>query len=454
LTELTKQVGLGADDGRDDGTFRNFQSYVIIGYGQRSFFRFTSVSIPKNSIINSAKLQFKAAASNSGTTCNVIIHFEAADNPSAPSDHADLLGRSLTTGTAWSSVGSWTGSSWYDSADIASELQAIVDRAGWVENNAVTAHVLDNGSSSGAYRQPQGYEAGASYAVKLVVDYSEPPSGEVADGVGANDATAAFSLTETLADQSGAGDAVEAYDFAGVMADGAGASESLESYLEKNAEEADAAAASDTLDGYAEIEVAIADATGAGGDADAFNWTEWIADNLHLAVARYYCTITGAADDLADVIVPISSFQARKETDSLTYVSVVVPGMASAEDIAARQNGEIVVDMAYLVGGIESLREEILRAEIEQINIYEGADSRSIVISGHQDQTFIAKDNELRDPIYSAQVNGRLSWRFAAPDLFLNPGDTARVGDDAITVNAVIYMVSAGGGQTMMEVQE
>jgi hypothetical protein len=128
--------------------------------------------------------------------------------------------------------------------------------------------------------------------------------------------------------------------------------------------------------------------------------------------------------------------------------------MASAEDIAARQNGEIVVDMAYLVGGIESLREEILRAEIEQINIYEGADSRSSVISGHQDQTFVAKDNELRDPIYSAQVNGRLSWRFAAPDLYLNPGDTARVGDDAITVNAVIYMVSAGGGQTMMEVQE
>ena len=459
MTELTKQVAANGDDGYDFGTtFVNDQTSVYFGNDGanqvRSFHRFTSVAIPVGSTITSAKMQFRATFDRSGATCNLKVHFEAADNPTAPSSHADLTGRSLTTGASWSSVGAWTTGTWYDSVDITSDLQAIIDRPGWAENNALTAHVLNNSSSSGAYRQAQTYEAGASYAAKLVVNYSAPQLADLTDQEGAGDSVDGFSLTDSIADAGGIGDAVEGYDFAGLLSDAAAANDAIGATAEIEAALSDQAGIADQVSGDAEIEASLSDGAGGGDSADALNWTGWLADNLDRSVVRYYCTITGAADGTTDIEVPISSFQARKRSGYSTYLSVVVPGVAYADAIDARPNGDIVIDMAYLIGGVESQREEIVRAEIEQINIQEGPGSRSITLIGHKDQTFIAKESRLYDPVYKARTDGSLSYRFAVPDLWLNPGDTAQVDSDEFTVDTVVMMVSAGGGQTTMEVQE
>lgn len=235
------------------------------------------------------------------------------------------------------------------------------------------------------------------------------------DDVGIGDAVAGFSLTDEIGETSGVVDAIDGYKETG--------------------------------------DDPIADISGFGDSADAFNWTEWLSKNRDQAVARWYCTITGSADGTTDIEVPISSFQAQKRSGYSTYLSVVIPGVAYADAIADRANGEIVIEMAYLLGGVESIREEIIRAELEQINPYEGPLSRSITLIGHKEQTFASQVSRVNDPIYKYRADGRVGYRFATPDPYLNPGDTAQVGDDEFTVATISYIVSAEG-QTVMEVRE
>jgi type IV pilus assembly protein PilY1 len=138
----------------------------------RSYHRFADVSIPAGAVIQSAILQFKASASRSGTTCNAIINFQAADDPAAPATAGDVTGASLTSDVTWAGVGAWTSGIWYDSPDLTNSLQEVIDRVGWSENNAIIAHVRDNSSSSSAYRQCYSRGAGAEEGVKLVVTYT------------------------------------------------------------------------------------------------------------------------------------------------------------------------------------------------------------------------------------------------------------------------------------------
>jgi len=478
MAEITEQIAASGDDGHTYSTTLVANvNYAFVGYDgsytYNQFFRFGAVSIPAGVTILSAKLQIKSYGNYSAGACNANIYFEAADNPAAPTTKAQYDGRALTDAVAWSSIGSWSTDQWYDSPDLTSILQAVIDRGGWAEDQAVIAYVKNNSSSSGAYRGAKTRDAGAEEGAKLVVVYgiggtsadgskfgetvavimtaekSLADSGSVADTVDGQ------SLTDSIADQAAVGDTIDAVSFGGYLVDGAGIGDAVSSDgTESSADETDSAGIADAVAGGYEIEAALADGCGIGDSADAFSWTDWLTENLARAVARYYCTITGAADGETDIEVPISSFQARKQTGATTYLSIVIPGIDYLDAISARANGEMVVEMAYLIDGVESIREEILRADIEQINYYQGTGSRSVTLIGHFSQTFVAKETRIYNPVYAQRADGDLSYRFAVPDLYVNPGDTVRVGDDAFTADAVLYMVSAGGGQTVMEVQE
>jgi type IV pilus assembly protein PilY1 len=153
----------------------------------RGFFRFTDVSIPVGATITSAVIRMRCRGSLSGTTVNAKVHCEAADSPTAPTTYSDLAGRSLTTGTEWNNVGSWTVGSWYDSPSIISDVQAVIDRAGWIENNALTVHIINNSSSgSAAYRNPGTRNYSVDYAAKLVVTYTPPAGSVITEQVAAN----------------------------------------------------------------------------------------------------------------------------------------------------------------------------------------------------------------------------------------------------------------------------
>lgn len=209
---------------------------------------------------------------------------------------------------------------------------------------------------------------------------------------------------------------------------------------------------SDTVDGE-RIQVGyIVESFEIGDSIDAFNYSEWIRENQHKAVKRFHCTLTGAADGLSDVEIPIKSFQARRKSGEPSYLSVVVPGYAYADAINDRSNGQLVIDMAFIVDGSESLREEIIRVDLEDISISKGARNRSFTLSGHRTETFGGNSLTLENPTYRLSENGKLRYRFALPDLYLNPGDSVTVGDDSLTVDEVSYFVSIGRSQ--MEIAE
>ena len=111
--------------------------------------------------------------------------------------------------------------------------------------------------------------------------------------------------------------------------------------------------------------------------------------------------------------------------------------------------------MAYLLDGVESLREEILRVELEQINPQEGARSRSITLIGHKTVTYDARAVSVQGCNYKYTSGGSRGFRFPQADPYLNPGDALTVVDteDVLTVDYITYAISAKGAK-FMEVRE
>jgi len=185
---------------------------------------------------------------------------------------------------------------------------------------------------------------------------------------------------------------------------------------------------------------------------DCLNWSEWLRENEHISVKRFYFTLTGAADGETDIIIPISSFQARKRDGEPTYLSVTIPGMDYAGQIADRSNGQMIVEMAYFINGVEQIREEIIRVNLETIRIDQGARNRSINLSGHRSESFDGRVKDLSNPNYKYTINGKIRYRFPQVDPYLNPGDLCRVGTDEFLVNYITYSITANYRQ--MEVYE
>ena len=464
MTDISIRVAASNDDGHASATtlYRgDYYSFIgnFSGTAYRNFFRFLNVTIPQGATIISAILRFECGYDNGpNTVCSQRIRLEDSDNAAQiGSTLADLTGRTLTSGYVDWTVPAWTNGVKYDTEDFTAVLQAVVNRAGWASGNALQVHLLDNGSSSNAYRYAQNYDSFASRAAELRISYDESKYGESEDVSGLGDAVDSFSLTDGVSDGAGIADEVEGYDFSGILpADGVGVLDAVEAFVEREGAVADAAGIGDTVDsGGTELAAVAADGVGIADASDGFNWSEWLRLNRDLAVKRFYLTLTGGADGTTDIEIPMLSFQARKRSANPTYLSVVVPfSVAIVDDLEARANGEMVIEMAYLLDGVESVREEILRAELEQINPQTSPTARSITLIGHKTITFANQETELTDPIYKYTSDGRLGFRFATPDPFLNPGDTAVVGDESFTVESVVYMVSAGSGQTVMEVQE
>jgi hypothetical protein len=162
--------------------------------------------------------------------------------------------------------------------------------------------------------------------------------------------------------------------------------------------------------------------------------------------------LTGENDDTTDIEIPIEQFQARKRDGEATYLAVVIPSHDNAGEIADRSNGQVIIQMAYFVGGVEQLREEIIRVDLENIRTDEGPVNRSITLSGHLTESYGGQIATLEDPIYKYVSEGIRRFRFSVPDPWINPGDTIRVGEDEFRVGYITYIV--GERFRQMEVTE
>lgn len=151
------------------------------GAGTRNIgLRFTGVTIPQGSTINSAIIRFR---DDDTKTVNLVARIRgiAEDNTAefvlSPEDSART--RTKTTAVVnWSATINQSTGSNRDTPDITSIVQELVNRVGWVSGNAMAFYLDDNGSPSGHYLSVNEYDDNPSYSAILIVDYTEPDPGE------------------------------------------------------------------------------------------------------------------------------------------------------------------------------------------------------------------------------------------------------------------------------------
>jgi prepilin-type N-terminal cleavage/methylation domain-containing protein len=131
--------------------------------------RFQSLSIPNGATINSAYIEFTVDETDSGTT-NLVFYGEDIDDADNFSDtYGDITARTKTSASvSWSDVPAWDviGDT-ETSPNLASIVQEIADRAGWVSGNDIV--FIINGSGE---RTAEAYDGSSSEAPLLTVSYS------------------------------------------------------------------------------------------------------------------------------------------------------------------------------------------------------------------------------------------------------------------------------------------
>lgn len=142
--------------------------------------RFPTVTITEGATVDTAYVNFDAFESDSSTTCNVSIWAVDEATPAAATTNGEVstdVGLSTTATVAWSSIPAWTAGTNYNSAEIKTIIQELLDSYG-ATFGAGTAHVLlyfwNNSSSANAQRRVSAYGNYKGYDSALLhVEYTE-----------------------------------------------------------------------------------------------------------------------------------------------------------------------------------------------------------------------------------------------------------------------------------------
>ena len=137
-------------------------------------FHFNDLRVPQGAKILSAKLVV-AAAQAGNSAVNMRIYAQNSDNaPAFSSTNSNISSRSKVGGTSWNIPTSegWKLNNFYESPDIASVLQTVVDRNGWCGGNDVALILEGTGD-----RKIASYDSDPSLAPQLVIQYENDFSG-------------------------------------------------------------------------------------------------------------------------------------------------------------------------------------------------------------------------------------------------------------------------------------
>lgn len=170
ITTLNLQVGASSDD-----AFENASGTVTINgttmvFNNASFwigYRFTGVTIPQGSTINSATLQYYVT-STARDDNEHNVYCQAADNAGTfTTGTNDISSRTLTSANTSVTANS-VGVGFY-SVSITAAVQEVVNRAGWTSGNALAA-IMD--ALTGVNLAPDTYDNSPTNAAKLDIDYT------------------------------------------------------------------------------------------------------------------------------------------------------------------------------------------------------------------------------------------------------------------------------------------
>ena len=223
MTTIDVQTAASGDDGhfRPAGTNYSSAGTTLIigrhsgGEAYQGFARFTGITIPAGSTIDTAYISLLQTSVAGVDTIYLKIAAEDADNPSAPTTAPDGAGRALTTARVDWDPASWSANTWYDSPDISAVIQELVDSY-TISGDAIQIFILDDGSANDDNRSVRTYDHAAGNGPKLHIEYTEGSSdtelvvadaahGHATDGIAL---TQAHTLVVADADHAHASDGV------------------------------------------------------------------------------------------------------------------------------------------------------------------------------------------------------------------------------------------------------
>lgn len=163
---------------------------------KHGFFVFRDIDIPKGATIESCILSVYSGFNSYGETCRGRITFVAADSPEPPEDADEAEALAETTAYVdWVVDSEWEWHSKYNTPDLKTILQEIIDRDGWAPGNSICILIHDNGSDQGAQRDSNDFdsfspfgkvepsELGITFESGAGGDNGEPTDTAAADGL-------------------------------------------------------------------------------------------------------------------------------------------------------------------------------------------------------------------------------------------------------------------------------
>jgi len=169
----------GDDTWYHGGYFYGAEARLRVGYPYGTSLdhfsvRVPHIPIPAGATITEAFLRVTAESAGSGSGCNANCYFNAVDDADAPISAAEFTALSLGNAIAWSNIAAWTANSKYDTPELKTILQAIIDRDGWATGQALQVIIRNNASTSNLYRTAHSidYSSGA-YCPELHIKWTE-----------------------------------------------------------------------------------------------------------------------------------------------------------------------------------------------------------------------------------------------------------------------------------------
>ena len=187
VTTLTQRVAAASDDAEEEGPTGTTPNRMWLDSSdielvsdfepntagvQKVGLRFTGMNIPVGATITSAHLVFRAVPADPGMTnsdaTNLTLRGQLiGDAPTFTTTSGNISSRALTSAsTAWTPT-AWTSGSDYNSPDISSVVQEIVDQGTWASANSLAIIITGTG-----HRASQAYDTSPSTAAQLVVTYT------------------------------------------------------------------------------------------------------------------------------------------------------------------------------------------------------------------------------------------------------------------------------------------
>ena len=141
---------------------------------QKVGMRFTGVTVPQGATITSAYLEFVAWTSGGLDEISpTTLTFAAHDTDNAPTFTTagfDITNRTETTAKyTWASVPTWSDETTYQTPDLSSVIQEIVDIGTWSSGNAIVMLVSGSGERTG-----YAYDGSTAKAPLLHIDWNVP----------------------------------------------------------------------------------------------------------------------------------------------------------------------------------------------------------------------------------------------------------------------------------------